>query len=303
MRFLDVLKSKFSQEKVSAGLDIGTQAIKLAVLRFSKTGIDLCDFYLEQNAGDLSVALNKIIELKKIQKANISVSGPASIIRYVNFPRMSEDELSKSLRFEAAKHIPFSLEEVSLDSCILKESLQDNKMLVMLAAVKKEFLRERLKLMQESSLKVGMVDIDSLALTNAFNFNYSQGESVKNKAVALLNIGASFANLTILEQSLPRLSRDIQIKANDEASALSEEVRSSFDYYESQGAANISRVFLSGGGSISVALKETLAGLLGIETECWDPLKRISIAGNINSGNLKAVSGQLAVAVGLALRH
>jgi len=45
-----------------------------------------------------------------------------------------------------------------------------------------------------------------------------------------------------------------------------------------------------------------LAELLGIEVEFWDPLKRINIPDTIDSGKPKALSSQLAVAVGLALR-
>jgi len=42
---------------------------------------------------------------------------------------MNEAELKLSLKFEAQKHIPFSVAEVNLDAYILKGELPDNKML------------------------------------------------------------------------------------------------------------------------------------------------------------------------------
>ncbi len=322
------------------GLDIGASALKLVKLRFSKDTVELCDFAVEPASADLAPAVKKITESWGINRVNLSVSGASTVIRYVNFPRMSEEELGQALKFEAQKHIPFSLDTVNLDSCILKENLPDNKMLIMLAAVKKDFLSQRLKIIEDAGLKANIVDIDSLALINAFNFNYYQeSESFKNKAIALLNIGASQSNLNILENALPRLSRDMFIAGNNFThkladvlglefkaadalkinpdkertdkvvaavevvlASLGSEIRTSFDYYESQGASSVVKIFLSGGVSKFPGLKDMLANLLNIEVEAWDPLKEIGLSVNIDSAKVKAKSAELAVAVGLALR-
>jgi type IV pilus assembly protein PilM len=330
--------NKFSKERFSAGLDIGTSTIKLVELKFLKDTVELVRFNLEPIEADLSSQLKRIALSQTI---NISVSGASTVVRYIDLPRMNEDELKQALRFEVQKYIPFPVNEANLDSYILKEDLSDNKMLVLVAAVKKEFINQRLKLIQEAGLKTNIVELDSLALINAFNFNYSKEEdaNIKNKTIALLNIGASMSNLNILENGHPVLSRDIYIAGNEltgkiqEAtgidlrateelkpnidkeklnkvvtaaepviSDLSKEIRTSFDYYESQSASSLIRIFLSGGGSKFSGLKDTLANLLGIEVEYWDPLRQISIADSINSEKIKAISSQLAVAVGLALR-
>jgi type IV pilus assembly protein PilM len=253
---------------------------------------------------------------------------------------MSSGELRQALKFEAQKYIPFSLDEVNLDSFILKEDLPDNKMLVLLAAVKKEFLRERLKIIESAGFKASIVDIDSLALINAFNFNYAKDSDIlKNKTIALLNIGAALTNLNILEDGIPCLSRDIQIAGNnftqklmdifglDFKSAeelkinpkerlqkvsqaieavlvnLASEVRTSFDYYESQSASDVIKIFLSGGSSLFSGLKDMLANLVGIEVEPWNPIGKINIGDSVDAEKVKAVSNQLAVAIGLALRY
>jgi len=246
---------------------------------------------------------------------------------------MSEDELKQSLKFEVQKFIPFPINEVNLDSYILRENLSENKMLVLIAAVKKEFINQRLKLIQEAGLKINTVDIDSLALVNAFKFNYPQDtdDTIKNRTVAILNIGASMSNLNILENGLPVLSRDIFLAGNNltqkvqgplgldsqaakekannaagvvesELAGLAKELRESFDYYESQSASSVIKIFLSGGGSRFPGLKDMLANLLSIEVQNWDPFRQISIADTIDPEKLKALSNQLAVAVGLALR-
>lgn len=338
--FSSILKNKFSRDKFSLGLDIGTSAVKIIKLKVSKEGIELCGFDLQLASLDLTPLLRKIAQSQGGQQAriNISVCGPAVIIRYVNFPPMNDSELKQALKFEAPKHIPFAITELNLDGYILKSGLADNKILVLLAAVKKEFVNQRLKLFESAALKPDTIDIDSLALINAFNFNYSGEEALKDKTIALLNIGSAFSNLNILEGSTPRLSRDIQIAGNaftkrladalgldfksaeelklnppaekvkNIASALeavfsnlAAEIRTSFDYYESQNASAVEKIFLSGAGGNFSGFKDILANLLGIGVEYWDPLKRINLSANIDSQELKALSGQFAVAVGLAL--
>lgn len=335
---LKKIKDRFSKEIFSVGLDIGTSTIKLAKLKFSKDRAELCNFAIAPNQLDLTVALKEITQPQDIQRVNLSVSGSSTIIRYINFPSMNINELKQALRFEAQQYIPFPISEVNLDGYILKPNLADNKMLVLLVAVKKEFISQRLKLIQDTGLTVNIVDIDSLALINAFNFNYAGGFT--GKTIALLNIGAVMSNLNILEEGLPCLSRDIpiagshftqkiaeilgldfksteeiKIKADKETADqirhasesvltnLATEIRTSFDYYENQSASSVEKIFLSGGGSFCLGLKDILVNLLGIPIEYWDPLRQINISDSIDTQKIKTLSSQLAIAIGLALRH
>lgn len=339
LKVKDRLKDKFTRERISAGLDIGNSSIKSVKLKFFREQVELCGFSLEPFALDPGKALMKIKQSQTVPMANIAVSGPSAIIRYVSFPRITEEELRHALRYEAQKHIPFPIDEVNLDSYILKEDLTDNKDLVLLAAVKKEIIYQRLKFMEEAGIKVNIIDIDSIALINAFGFNYPKEDKAEHEVIALLNIGDAITNLNILEDRIPHLSRDIpiagrnftqkiqdtlgidfqsaeELKLNPDKDRrdkifsafelalanLATELRTSFDYYESQSASSVTKIFLSGGSVLFAGLKDMLANLLGIEVEYWDPFRKISIPDSIDSGKLKALQAQLAVAVGLALR-
>lgn len=327
------------KEKISAGLDIGTSAVKIVKLKFVKENIEIYGFHSEPLQEDLSGLIKNIAQSQSLDKVNISVSGPSAIIRYATFPMMDEEELKQALKFEGQKHIPFPVAEVNMDGYILKKDLPDSKMLVLLAAVKKDLVGKRIKFIEDAGLKINAIDMDSLALVNAFNHNYSGEEALKAKTVALLNIGASMSNLNILEDGIPRLSRDIYSAGNNvtqkiqdafaldlksaeefklypdkisldklmkvvEAalSNLAAEIRVSFDYYESQSASSVGEIFLSGGGSACSGLSDILANAIGVPVRYWDPLKRINSANGIDAEKLKPLSAQLAVAVGLALR-
>jgi type IV pilus assembly protein PilM len=333
-------KKFLSKEKVAVGLNIGVSSVKMVQLSFSKDTVKLTGFSIEENQLDLEAVIKKIIQAYAVKRVNISVSGQQAITRYVEFPRMNYEELKQSLKFEAQKHIPFPISEVNLDASILRSDLPDNRMKVLLAAVKKESLSQRLKLLAGLNLEVGVVDVDSLALMNAFEFNYSQDENIKNKTLALLNIGSATSNLNIMDSGYPVFSRDVNIGGNnitknasdalgvDFKSAeqmkisqdkeksdkfarvtepilakLAQEVRTSFDYYESRSVTSVEKIFLSGGGSLFSGVGETLSNLLGIEVVNWDSFKKITPVEGLDKEKLRFLSSQLAVAVGLALRQ
>jgi len=330
----------FKKNMISVGLDLGTSTIKLAKLKFTKEGVEIVDFFIAPVQPNVSAALKAVYEHQDSRQVNTSLCGSSTIIRYANFPKMQDVELKKSLKFEAQKFIPFSIAEINLDAAVLKRDMPDNKMLVLLAAVKKDYINQKIKLLEAGGFRLTGVELDSLALINTFTFNYlKNNNSPKVKTVALLNIGASYTNLNILEDGIPLLSRDLSIAGNNFTqkisdifaidlkaaeilkinpdkerltqimqaaesvlSGLATEIRVSFDYYESQNASSVSKIFLSGGGSLFPGLKDILANLLGIEVEYWDPMKQVAIAENVDAAKLKALAPQLAIAVGSALR-
>ena len=352
MNIFSKIKLPIAKEKFSIGLDIGTQAIKCVKIKINN-GFELVSFDVEEGQLDPREILKKIKHSQDADLVNISFCGSATVIRYVNFLRMNKNELKQSLKFEAQKHIPFSLNEVNLDAEILKSDLPENKMLVMIGAIKKETLQQRLRTLDNVGLRPNIIDIDSIALINAFNFNYPKIDVADDKSICLLNIGATISNVNILENGIPRLSRDIhtaganftkklmdvfeldfkaaeelkilpegsglatdsqshkpdpqranKVKASVESvlTNLAQEIRTSFDYYESQNTSNVVKIFLSGGAGKIPELSEMLSSCLGIAVEFWDPFKKIKISEKLDAQKLNQSAGCFNVAVGLALR-
>lgn len=336
---------KFSmKEKAAVGLDIGSNSIKAIDIELRDKEILLKRFNLIEIslAADLPLAIKNCLAPFGIkdERINVSLTGQSVVTRYVWLPMMSSGELNSSLKFEAAKLIPFSIEEVNLDSYILKQDQPNNKMLVLIAAAKKEAVSERIKLVQNLGFKIGILDIDSLALINIFNFIYHAAkENNYPKAIALLNMGASVSNLNILEDGIPVFSRDIyiagnhltkriadalgvnfekaeELKINPEKekqdkitssadsviSRLASEIRISFDYYESQGPSTVAKILLTGGGSLFHKLKDNLSQMLGIDIDHWHPAEGLTFSGEQNVEKIKQHKGKFAVALGLAMR-
>ncbi|MEW6170406.1 MAG: type IV pilus assembly protein PilM [Candidatus Omnitrophota bacterium] len=340
IKFPNLQKHKLKNEREVIGLDIGSFDIKLIKLNFKDTLTSIADFDIEKQYSDVARSLKDIVTRKNItgKPVNISLSGPGMVTRYIPFPKMQPEELHNALKFEAEKHIPFPVNEVILDGCILKD-LDDNKMLVLIVAAKKDVVQRRIDLVKNAGLEINLIDIDSLALVNSFN---NAGVFIKKeeqpKAIALLDIGATVTNLNILEDSVPRFSRDINLGGMDLTKKISEklsisltdaevlkcnpaerlaeinticepilnnlitELRLSFDYYESQCACSLEKIYISGGGSLLSGLDNFLNHMLGIEILHWDPLSNIKVEESVDGKKMRENLNLLTIAMGLGLR-
>ncbi|MFH1678506.1 MAG: pilus assembly protein PilM [Candidatus Omnitrophota bacterium] len=307
-----------TKNKTRIGLDWGFSSLKVVILELQNDTYLLKDARIVEFPSQDSKLGPLIKDLDFSDGVNLGICGPNVVVRYMAMAKMSENDFRNSLRYEAAQHLPFPVEEVNLDGAILKE-LPNNQMLVMLVAARKDFINQRLKVFQEAGIDVRILDIDSLALINAFNYNCihkAPKEDAKEKdassgAVALLNIGASVTNINVLEQGIPHFSRDINVAGRDfvsdsfrEVSIANfvSEISKSFDYYETGSTAVINKIFLSGGGSLSAGLDANLNNLLGIKIEKWDPFGIFKFVPGLDEPNIRKNAAQFGVAVGLALR-
>ena len=188
------------------GIDIGTSSIKAVELGQSAGGLEIRHWAIEPMVGnDAKGALKKIGERLRFNNQLLSsaVFGKGTLIRYVDMPRMPVEDLRKSYMFDLDKYFPFDPKTIYTDCSILDPESKDKKMLVLMAAVKREIVDERLKLFKDAGLELSRVTINSIATANAFS-RLGPQISPSGKAKAVLDIGGSASCLMIFKDSLPR---------------------------------------------------------------------------------------------------
>lgn len=147
----------------------------------------------------------------KLKETATSLSGNAVIVRYVKFPRLTRGELQATLTTEAEPFIPFDINEVQLGFHILGEIMEDGqkRMETVLVAAKKELVNARLDVLQSAGLHPTVLDIDSFALENVHERIRDPKEG--SAAALYLNIGQMVTNLSIVENGVTRVVRDVFI--------------------------------------------------------------------------------------------
>jgi len=321
------------------GIDIGTSSIKAVELGQSSAGFEIRHWAIEPLAGnDAKGALKKIGERLHFndQKLVSSVFGKGTLIRYVDLPRMPLEDLRRSYIFDLDKYFPFDPKSIYTDCSILDPEGKDKKMLVLMAAVKKEIVDERIKLFKESGLELNGVTINSIAIANAFN-RLGPPVNTSGKAKAVLDIGGSASCLMIFKDSSPRFARDIFVGSQEltrkianvmgvdgpQAEALKlapgdklaqvleacdmpinnliTEIRLSMDYFMTEKNTQVDELFLGGGGSLMKGIDGVFEKHLGLPVKIWNPLATVSLKAPAASGDIQTYAAQFGVALGLGL--
>lgn len=334
---------KPTTEKSHVGIDIGSYAIKAVELSKGKDNLKIKNFsYVELEGPDSEDNLARAIKESAAKtniinkQVNIAISGTSVVVRFIELPHMSDEELKNAVPFEAEKYIPFNIEEVIIDHQLLIPRLGgENKMLVLLVAAKKSIVNERLKLISAAGLSAGILDVASFANVNAF---LNSANRAKDGIIALVDMGAKATDINILDGDKLSFSRSIQQGGNDITKALSDalsvdlktaedikinpgdragevdekidsilrniidEIHLSFSYYENQSGKTLERVLLAGGGSRIKNFSSLLKESLGIDAAPWDPTESMELDASADRQSLDAIKEQLGVAIGLALR-
>jgi type IV pilus assembly protein PilM len=345
----------FSRAKSVVGLDIGSSAVKLAELKDKKGSFQLQKVAIEALSPEAIVdgsimdsslvvdAIHRLNDQAKVKNPNFatSLSGHSVIIKKIQVPAMSQEELSESIQWEAEQYIPFDINDVRLDYVVLSDTPPgEGQMDVLLVAVKRDKVNDYMSVISQAGRTPALVDVDAFAVQNCYEVNYDLDPL---KVVALVNMGAAVTNINILSRGQSVFWRDISFGGNQFTEALQREYNLSFDQSEAlkrgqavdrysaaearpvldgvsgEMASEIQKTFdfftatsaegpvdelvVAGGCSLTPNLLQILRERFGVTVELMDPFRRVQVReSDFDAEWLRGVAPMLAVAVGLAIR-
>jgi len=247
----------------------------------------------------------------KARDAVSSLGGSSIIIQYFRFPPLSAKELENAVKLEAQRVMGGELHGMETDFLALPQSQKGARgQEVLFTAVPKEMVGQRMQTLEQAGLNPIAIDIDCLALSNCFLKlkNLASGEDVM-----LLNLGARLISLGILGKESLYFVRDISLDLKapldlKEESMLKrtvEEIHRSIHYYEGRAQGNkVTRIFLTGGGSMTPEISNLFSKALGLPAEKWNPIEDIEYTPGQLTSQFKQSQGHLlAIAIGLGLRE
>jgi type IV pilus assembly protein PilM len=292
------------------------------------------------NPEEVSRAIREAIRMAKVKrkKAIVGLSGSSSIIKKISIPKVQPKLVSEQLKWEAEQYLPFDISSVHIGYHLLKTFRDDGMMDLLLVATPLEVISNYTSVVQEAGLKPEILDISSFALFNFFEFNMG---GLGAKDLVFLYVGASTTNFLVIQNGELVFARDIASGGNvytatiqkelgvsfPEAEALklsslrgeevpSEvpqyiqsshdllkgEIKNTFDFFLAMAQEfKPEKIYLSGGASPTLGLRENLSRALGHGIDLVDPFSRFAITSQLKSqvGLIRSLGPQ---ALGLALR-
>ena len=345
----------FGKKKNLVGLDIGSSSIKAVELKAGKGDVfqltTVGIMHLPQEAivdgqimDSTSVieAIQRLFSEYKIKTQDVAtaISGSSVIVKKIQLPSMSEQELAESIHWEAEQYIPFDIQEVNLDYQILEEGAGTN-MDILLVAAKKDKINDYMSVIAQAGRNPVVMDIDAFALQNSYELNYG---AEPGRVVALVNSGASQANINIIKGEDSIFTRDITtIGGNQFTDAIMKdlnvtfeqaenlkqgqgvegqspeaiapiltsvseqvllEVQKTFDFFKATTSEDrIDRVVLSGGSARIPGLADSMAERFDCRVEIANPFQNVNYSPkDFDAEFLEELGPACSIAVGLALR-
>ncbi|HEY2899659.1 MAG TPA: type IV pilus assembly protein PilM [Polyangia bacterium] len=204
------------------GLDIGSSSIKILQVKKTSKGIRLLDFGIEPlpaqtivdgSIMDQSSVVEAIRKLKatlgiRNKRAATAISGHSVIIKKIQLPQMTADELSQQLPFEAEQHIPFRKDEVEIDHQVLSNKNASGQIDLLLVAAKKEVIADYAQVIREAKLIPTVMDVTAFTVQNAFEANY---DANPGESVGLINVGAAISNVNVVCDGTSVFTRDVTV--------------------------------------------------------------------------------------------
>ncbi len=215
----------FKRQTAAIGLDIGSSLIKMVMMKRSSKGYEMCkqgirpllpEAIVDGEIMDRDLVIDTIRELfddldVKQKNVNASISGRYVIVKRISMEKQKEEDARESLKWEAEQHVPFDIDDVFLDLQILNEDIGEGQMDVLLVAAKKNNILNLIDIIRDASLNPVIIDVDYLAIMNAFEVNYQVSS---DELIALVNIGADKTDVSIVKDGIPHFNRDLPIAGN-----------------------------------------------------------------------------------------
>ncbi|OSZ62852.1 pilus assembly protein PilM [Hydrogenophaga sp. IBVHS2] len=221
------LGSLFSREPAPMlGIDISTSSVKLVELSRNRSGelvLERCameplerGWIVDGNIekfDEVADALRRLVRKSGSKTKQVALALPASavITKKIILPGgLTDKELEAQVESEANQYIPFSLDEVSLDFCVIGPSATSvGDMEVLIAASRKEKVSDRQGLAEAAGLKPVVMDVESYASRLAAGRVI---ESLPNQGadalVALFELGSLTTSMQVIRNDEVLYERD-----------------------------------------------------------------------------------------------
>ena len=353
------LGSLFSrQSSALLGLDISSSSVKLVELSRDKAGnlvLDRCAIEpLErgwitdgnvEKFDEVADAVRRLVKKSGTRTKNVAMALPASavITKKIILPGgLSEQELEIQVEAEANQYIPFSLDEVSLDFCVVGPSTSSvGDVEVLIAASRKEKVNDMQGLAEAAGLKPVVIDVESyasrLATARLIEGLPNQG---LDTVVALFEVGALTTSMQVIKNDEVLYERDQAFggaqltqlivrqygfspeeaeskKRSGElpddyettvlkpfVDSMAQEIGRALQFFFTSTPYNkVDYVMLAGGSSALPGLTDAVTRQTSFASMVANPFKGMTLGSNVREKKMKREAASYLTSCGLALRR
>ncbi|MCL2725210.1 MAG: pilus assembly protein PilM [Polyangiaceae bacterium] len=289
------------------GIDIGTTAVKAAVIRTAYRKVQLVGLgsvdVAQAGALDAAIAQAAHLALGALGSADAiaaSVEGVRATVRTIGLPESAHKQIDEVLPFELESALPFDLSEAVFDYRVLP-SLKETKgeeLSVLVGVAKTADVISRIELVKGAmQMEPERIGLGAFPIANMLPFLPVLADGV----VAVVDIGTVSSDVLIMNNGEPVFARTVGVGTKGlpgTAAKLARELRTTIASHRAQGGEVHGRILLCGGGAYVSGAEAFLSTALEAPVEVLG-LPAMETPGLLPEST--AMPGRFAKAIGLAL--
>jgi type IV pilus assembly protein PilM len=356
MGILDVLLGRKHPPMI--GLDISSSSVKLVELSQNASGEMVLERFASEpfekgwitdgqieKFDEVADAVRRVVARSgsRTRDAVLAMPQSAVITKRIMLPAgLRDEEMELQVEAEANQYIPFSLDEVSLDFCVIGPSPTSvGDVEVLIAASRKDRVQDRQGLAEAAGLRPVVLDIESHASRMAMGrLIATLPNEGRDALVALFEIGADTTSLKVLRDDEMLYDRDQAFGGSQLTQLISRQYGFSFEEAEAKKLANdlpddyevavlnpfvdslsqeigralqyfftstphhkVHYVMLAGGTATVPGLKERVTELTGFACMIVNPFENMGLGSAVREPKLRREAPSYLTACGLAMRR
>lgn len=219
-------------KKSYVGIDLGHHTIKIVQVDRGSSGWEIVRLAVGPTPAD-SIKESIVIDPQAVGAAirqlmrdfhisatccNIAVAGASVVVRSVRIPKMPEATLRKSIKYEASRYVPSSVEDSYIEFEIVGE-FDESQMDVLIVAASREVLESRMKACEAAGLEVEAVDVEPFAAFRAI-VESDHVNDWMDSTVAFVDMGATTTNMSVIHKGMFAMTRSIPFGSQGLTEAL-----------------------------------------------------------------------------------
>ncbi len=164
------------------------------------------------------------------KKVVSSVSGQSAVVvRVIDVPQMSDDELANAIKWEVERVVPFPLSDVILDYKVIDRPegyAEGQNVDVVFAVAQQDLIDLHVQALQTAGLSPEAIDVEPLATSRTLlelNSNAAAGYTA-----VIVNIGASVTDIGVFRDKMPTFLRTLPLAGNNLTQAVADYLQVDF---------------------------------------------------------------------------
>lgn len=204
------------------GVDIGSQQIKVAEIKMqgkqpaitalgvAPTPVGAVDHTGIFNADAVGQAIKQAIKNAGASLPQIVVSlvGQSSVlVRTLEVPANTEEELREQMQWEINRNIPFTESNIVSDYRPIPNGAHNGNMTVVMAIAPQSAVDTMLACAKKAGKSIGAIDVEPLGIARALKANY--GDQFAGKTVCVVEIGHKTSSINIYKDDYLMMPRQV----------------------------------------------------------------------------------------------